>query len=238
MSDEVTVNVKKQFVGAIFVLAGICLASGFGMALVYGGLEGAIEENQQQAFNDRLAKVMGEGLEAQLLAQGDEKVVLEPVYYAVDGDELVLAAAGKAQGYQSTINVIVAVEVPAGGFDAADPSTWPDVSGEDLTIRSMGVVSSQETPGLGENIKAVRKDVSLWGRLAGQKEAADKRPAFQAQFAGIKAGDIGKDAGELGQIDAITGATISSKATTDAVRDALANLRKTVQTARNTPNTP
>jgi electron transport complex protein RnfG len=68
-------------------------------------------------------------------------------------------------------------------------------------IRGVEILEHQETPGLGAKIAEVRP--------------GEKGPYFLRQFRGKQARTVavGKD------IDAITGATISSEAVTDAVRD-------------------
>lgn len=72
------------------------------------------------------------------------------------------------------------------------------------TITGIRVLEHQETPGLGARIAEVK---------SGAKE-----PWFLAQFRGRDARTVEVP----GTIDAITGATISSKAVTDAVRSAAA----------------
>jgi len=67
-------------------------------------------------------------------------------------------------------------------------------------IEGLEILQHQETPGLGSKIKEIRP--------------GDREPWFLKQFAGKTASSI-----ELKKnIDAITGATISSKAVTDSVR--------------------
>lgn len=80
------------------------------------------------------------------------------------------------------------------------------------TIKGVSVLEHQETPGLGAKINEVRP--------------GEKSPYFLKQF-------IGKNAGTVAvkkNIDAITGATISSKAVTDtinrAVTEFLSKVRK------------
>ena len=77
---------------------------------------------------------------------------------------------------------------------------------EDLILRGISIVSQQETPGLGTRIT---------------------EEAFKGQFVGISASDIAL-AAEGGGIDAITGATISSKAVTDAVSAAVESNRQNI----------
>ena len=88
------------------------------------------------------------------------------------------------------------------------------MAGVDLngTIEGVAVLEHSETPGLGAKINEIRR--------------GESEPWFLKQFKGKNAGTIAikKD------IDAITGATISSKAVTDAIRKAvdelLAKLKK------------
>ena len=73
----------------------------------------------------------------------------------------------------------------------------------DGVIRGVSVLEHQETPGLGSRITEVRP--------------GETEPWFLKQFRGKSA----KTVAVKKNIDAITGATISSKAVTDAVRDAV-----------------
>lgn len=124
------------------------------------------------------------------------------------------AAFGSAQGYQSRIVVLAAVDAPNDGS-----------IGEDPVIYRVAVVSSNETPGLGENIKKVATDVSLWAVLAHPKGSAPAGPPryeFLGQFEGKRLVELEIDkSGEKGGIVPVTGATISSRATVRAVRSAV-----------------
>ena len=75
------------------------------------------------------------------------------------------------------ISVLVSVRVPNSEGGRAYPQ-----AGDSATIHRVTIISSQETPGLGENVKLVQKDVSIWAKLAGAGAGADKRPTFQVQF--------------------------------------------------------
>ena len=86
---------------------------------------------------------------------------------------------GSAQGYQSLVKVLVSVKADA-----------PDTPlGKDPVIHRMAIVSSQETPGLGENAKAVQQDVSFWAALSGARSKAT-RPWFQEQFSDKSLSDL------------------------------------------------
>ena len=69
---------------------------------------------------------------------------------------------------------------------------------DETTIKGITIISQSETPGLG-------------GRIA--------ESSFAGEFAGLDIGDVALKQVD-GQIDAVTGATISSRAVVDAVRAA------------------
>ena len=70
----------------------------------------------------------------------------------------------------------------------------------DGEITGLKILSQKETPGLGARIEEVLK--------------GDKKPWFQKQFAGKKLEDLHTD-----KMETVTGATISSKAVIDSVRE-------------------
>jgi len=103
-------------------------------------------------------------------------------------------------------------------FGKGYSSTIEMVVGVDLagTVTGISIVGQQETPGLGAKITEVRYGESgAW---------------FQRQFKGKTVSQllVDKDGGE---IDSITGATISSRAVTRGVRTALARLEAKRRTA-------
>jgi len=67
---------------------------------------------------------------------------------------------------------------------------------DETTIKGITIISQSETPGLGSRIA---------------------ESSFASKFAGLNIGDVALKQDD-GQIDAITGATISSRAVVDAVR--------------------
>ena len=74
---------------------------------------------------------------------------------------------------------------------------------------------------LGEKIRDVEKDVSIWGAIAGQKSTPG-RPWFQEQFSNKRLSDlVVEKRKDSEKIAALTGATITSEATTEAVRIAV-----------------
>ena len=220
--DEQTAHPLRKVIRYGLVLMCVCLVSGGGLGYFYWLFRDDIERKEKQEFDRSMAEVLGEGAEAAPVGEYPEKARDEDkVYVAAVGGAVRYAAMGSAQGYQSQIKVLVSVE-------AAKAETPVD---KDPRIFRLVVVSSQETPGLGERIKEVTKEVSLWGVMAGKgKDVKQKRPAFQEQFSGKRLSDLALKPGSgPDAITPITGATISSTATGNAAREAL---RKIVQRTR------
>jgi len=113
------------------------------------------------------------------------------------------------QGYQSQIRVLTGV-------------------GKDGVVTGIKVLEQAETPGLGTEVDALPGGKSLWQALAGIFSTAKVEtkgpvmPPFQAQYAGKKAAQLEVvKMHDPNKIDAISGATITSKAVTRAVRTPL-----------------
>lgn len=116
-------------------------------------------------------------------------------------------------GYQNqdTTDLIgYALPVESKGYS----STIRTLAGLDSSqhIIAINILFQQETPGLGTQCEQVR--------------SGESKPWFQAQFTGLPVKDVAL-AKNGGQIHAITGATITSAAITDAVRESAIRLFKT-----------
>ncbi len=121
------------------------------------------------------------------------------------GELLGYIANGEADGYSSRIRVMV--------------GTTPE-----LEIGAIKVLYQKETPGLGDKVEEVLSKKTWWTVITGTSPDESKvRPWFQVQFDGQKPPIKLKSHG--GAIDAITGATISSKAVCAAVNQAVDRLR-------------
>ena len=115
------------------------------------------------------------------------------------GEVVGFLAKGKAIGYSSTIKVMVGTD-------------------EQLAIKGVKVLYQKETPGLGDKIVEI-KSTKTWGTVLTGKKTPKGKPWFAEQFIGKTAPlKVNKDGGD---IDAITGATISSRAVCKAVNEAL-----------------
>ncbi|MFW6189886.1 MAG: FMN-binding protein [Planctomycetota bacterium] len=195
----------------VLVLAAICLVSGLGVGVLYVRMKDRIEAKQRQVFRSTLAEVLGPAETYPTVGEANPQDAEEGVYMRRTDGGALYATMGSAQGYQSRIKVLVSVE-------AEDPE---QPAAEDPVIHRLAVVSSQETPGLGENVNAVAPDVSIWGAFTAQTKG-NKRPWFQEQFSGRRLSDLEVvKAEQTEKIEAVTGATITSRATTKAAREAV-----------------
>jgi Na+-translocating ferredoxin:NAD+ oxidoreductase RnfG subunit len=197
---------------AIIILILICLGSGAGVSIMFWLMKDEIAAKEKSVFVGALAGVLGEAEEYPAVGAYPSGTKEEDkVYVNATSAGVLYAAMGEAQGYQSVIKVLVSVEASA-------PKT---AVGDDPVIHEVAVVDSRETPGIGEEIKTVEKDVSIWGKVAGAQETP-KEPRFLAQFGAKRVRDLGPDDGKsMGRIVAVTGATMTSRAVTQAVRNAV-----------------
>lgn len=125
-----------------------------------------------------------------------------------DGGVVGYVAEGAAVGYSSTIRVMVGV-------------------GTDFSIAGIKVLAQKETPGLGDKILEVLSK-KTWGTIISGTSPDEKglRPWFQVQFDGKKVPvKVDKDGGD---IQSITGATISSRAVCKAVNEAVEEIKQAV----------
>jgi len=129
-------------------------------------------------------------------------------------------SVGEKQGYSSTIRVLVGCT-------------------PDYTVKAVRILSQSETPGLGERTREVKTDRTIWqaagealglaeGKSSG--EAGERRPWFQKQFSGLTLDElvVVKDPSGEG-VEAITGATVTSTAVTEAVKEAVERIRQAVE---------
>lgn len=128
------------------------------------------------------------------------------------------AALGKAQGYSSTLKVMVGLS--------------PDMD----KILGIKVLYQAETPGLGTRIVEVATTKTLWTMFFGGKKAAATEevsltPWFCDQFKGKTLNQLEVVRQEdPAKITAITGATITTRAVVKAVEDAIAKMKNAAQT--------
>ncbi len=135
----------------------------------------------------------------------------KPVQYRIarsDGQIVGYIAEGRASGYSSILKVMVGVDTR-------------------FVIKGIKVLYQKETPGLGDKVEEIRSK-RTWGTIimGDSPDETGLRPWFQVQFDGLRTPvKVNKDGGD---IETITGATISSRAVCNAVNSAVAELKAVV----------
>lgn len=198
------------------ILTLICAlaAAALGFAFILTGPR--IEEQREARESEALGTVLPEAVEFSFTT-GDRVD-----YYTGrdrDGEVAGWALEGRARGYSSLIRVMVGVD-PEG------------------VITGIKILEQAETPGLGDQAVKVPSPRSFWDLLLGRRpEEEPARPPFQEQFAGKALEDLEVVVGPMpaprrprrrrevepfrDRIEALTGATVTSRAITDATRSAL-----------------
>ena len=188
----------------VIVLGVITLASGLSL----GALNEATWElaaNNVLRFKKIPAVVdihraMGQELTPVQHAALEEELLAEKRYVDIGGKEELLFFVVKEDGEPAA----VALEGIGQGF-AGDVGVMVGVDLATGDVTGMGVTTMSETPGVGTRVR---------------------EPAFAAQFAGMAGDTVFKVKKDGGPIDAITGATISSRAVADAVAAAMVTFRE------------
>lgn len=135
---------------------------------------------------------------------GEETVVLDDVkFYTARTEGTICGFAGEfvtPKGYNGDVTVLAGIAL-------------------DGTLTTVLVIKQSETPGLGTVVTDRKRAKTLSGLLAGKEETGLPANPVLDQFSGMKATagstpwTVKKDGGTL---DAVTGATITSRAVADA----------------------
>jgi len=203
------------------VLTLVCAIAATALAVTYMVTKPSIEQKEELALNAALEFVSPAG------AKAFSKVVEErdggPVYLVKSSEDssgmtLGYAAVGQQRGYSSQIKVMVGV--------------YPD-----YRIAAIRVLSCQETPGLGQRVEEVESTRTLWTLLFGpedsqtEKAKAEPEPWFQKQFRDKTTDQlVVVTTARPDKVSSISGATISSNATADAVKQAIAKIKDYCET--------
>lgn len=115
-------------------------------------------------------------------------------YKALDDKQQLIGYAfvAEGKGYSSVIKIMVGVD-------------------KDCVLQAIKILSQNETPGLGSKVDEIKINYTLWDKIKGKKIIQNEEPWFQAQF---KTKPVDK-------VQIITGATITSKAVINAVKETL-----------------
>ena len=182
------------------ILGLICLIATALLASMNAVTADRIKAQAEQELQDSLKEVMPEGAAFEPVIADNEI----SYYKVTDTDGKLLGAAFKvsAKGYSSIIDTVVGMKT-------------------DGTIVAIKVVSQQETPGLGSRISEIAGTVSMLDFMRGVRPKKNLKPWFQAQF-------DQKSITDLDKVAAITGATISSRAVIDSVKQKARQIQTTL----------
>jgi len=183
------------------ILTIVCMVAGGFLSGVNRMTKPLITVRSDEEKGASLKEVMPQAADFEAVRDGDTTLY----YRAYDKNKNIIGAAfiASAKGYSSTI------ETMAGMLN-------------DGTITSIKILQQNETPGLGTKIEEVEGDTTIFDAFAGKRVAAPRKAWFQQQFSG-------KRPGELTAVDAISGATISSKAVIDSVKGKAEEVRNLIR---------
>jgi len=194
----------------VVILAMVCIVMGSGVAGLYGLWQGRIASREAAARREAIQRVAPQGTTVDASAPVAGQAGTPSAVYAARngaGETVAYVAAGAAQGYASTVRVMVGARPAAEGF----------------AIHDVVVTAQAETPGLGAQVAEQRSTYTLWQKLFGADEPERVFNPFLDRFEG-------KTAAGVEDVQAITAATITSSATKEAVKQALARIRKAMET--------
>ncbi len=191
----------KEIVRYGFILGLICLtAAGLLAGMNMLTKDRILAQAQEEELNS-LKEVLPEADTFEAVKDNDTVVYYNGLNSNRKIAGFVFKAGGK--GYSSVIETLAGI-TPEG------------------TITGIKVLNQNETPGLGARICEVKDDKTICDVIKGVKQETAQRPWFQSQF-------NGKKISELDQVQAITGATISSKAVIDSVKKRAAEILEIVK---------
>ena len=201
---------KNNFIRFTVTLFIICVMASALLSFVYSQTKDKIQAQKDLEEQESLKEVLPDASDFDFIEQDTNS------YYIGKDDEgkiigYVFKTEGK--GYASDIVTMVGV----------------DVRGVANVIGGIKILSQNETPGLGSKIVEVKQDKTIWSVLL-EKESSDKKevepkPWFQEQFQG-------KRIDQLEDVETITGATISSKAVIDSVKNKAKEILEIIQNDR------
>ena len=220
MNTEQTMGMAPRTPGfrMIRTLGAIAMLSGLLVVLVYQFTKPIIAENQRIAIEQAVFKVVPGATRRIDLVLSEQGVSLPgeavengvPIYVAFDdrGDLKGIAMAAGAQGYQDIVKLLY-------GYD-------PDCQ----CVRGIKILKMTETPGLGDKIAFDPVFLQNFDALDAKLD-----PSGQALANPIKAVKAGSKQNAW-EVDAISGATISSVAVARALNNSMQHMAPLIQRYR------
>lgn len=196
------------------ILAVVCTISTLGVAGTYKLTRARIQGREQQERVRAQGQVVPAppDMPPEFTALNPDAGQLDQVITAKSptGEILGYVAIGEGQGYGGKIRVMVGMNPQA-----------TEIIG--LTI----VPPLNETPGLGTRVAEISSNRTWFSMLARRTESgeAETTPQFLKQFLGLKAEEV-MLGGDGKGIQAITGATVSSRGVVNAARNAVTKIQK------------
>lgn len=197
---------KNNYLKYAATLAIICLAASGLLSVVFNITQPKILAQKLQEERSSLKEVFTDAKEFQAVEENGEVLY----YKALGSEGRLLGFAFKAvkKGYSSDIVTMVGMR-------------------PDGVISRIKILSQNETPGLGTRIIEVIQKETLWDIVLKKARLGElPRPWFQAQFDDKPGADLKNN------VQAITGATISSAAVIDSIQQKAREISEKVKNAR------
>ena len=192
----------KTVLKFIFVLFLVNFVAAAILAAVYGLTKGRIEAQERLVEDEALKQVMPEGVGDRIeLVQDGGDIKYWKVFKGDRTRPTGYIFIAKKYGYSSVIETMVGIK-------------------RDGTITGVSILSQNETPGLGAKIVEVASTKTVFSALKGlfSSEVTKEKelePYFTEQLKGLSVRKLALSK----NVEAITGATISSAACVEAIRE-------------------
>lgn len=199
----------KKALRYALVLGVICLVAALGVSGTYALTRDRIRQVEEAERTQARGRVLP-AAKAQFRVLNVQAPEPDQVVEARDEAGVLLgyAALGAAPGYAGPVRVMVGMDPKA------------------ETISGITVVAQSETPGLGTRVAEVKSAQTWFTVLAGRATSVETTPEFLKQFPGRRPGDLALQPALPAGVQAITGATVTSRAVVAAAQEAVAKIHK------------
>ncbi len=197
---------KSNYFRYAAILGIICLAASGLLSVVFNITQPKILAQKLKDEADSLKDAFPQASDFKAVKEGEETIY----YNALDKNNEIIGYCFVAvkKGYSSDIATMVGMN-------------------KEGVISRIKILSQNETPGLGTRIAEVAQKVTLWDIVFKRAKPGElPRPWFQAQFDGKNIDGLD------GTVQVITGATISSRAVVDSVKERSVKIMEKIKNGR------